>query len=71
MNNQLVESLVQAILTLPAAERALLEAKLFANLPYPTAAELNQLSESSELFEFLQTEPDLYSAIDGEAIEWP
>ena len=70
MNTQLVDSLIQAILALPNAERALLEARLFANLPYPTAAELNQLNRHS-LFEFLQTEPDLYSATDGEAIEWP
>ncbi len=70
MNTQLVDSLIQAILALPNAERALLETKLLANLPYPTVSELGQLNQHG-LFEFLQTEPDLYSATDGEAIEWP
>lgn len=70
MNTQLVDSLVQAILSLSAAERALLEAKLFANLAYPTVSELAQLSQSSGRFDFLESEPDLYSATDGEAIEW-
>jgi hypothetical protein len=58
MNTQLVDSLVRALLALPMPERALLEAKLFANLSYPTASELNQLSESG--FEFLLAELDLY-----------
>ena len=70
MNIQLIDSLVQAILSLPTAERALLEAKLFANLAYPTEIELSQLGQSSGSFDFLQAEPDLYNSTDGEAIEW-
>ncbi|WP_199290296.1 hypothetical protein [Leptolyngbya sp. FACHB-36] len=59
MNTQLVEFLTQAILSLPTEERALLEAQLFANLPYPSHLELSHLTESSQTFDFLYDEPDL------------
>lgn len=68
MNTQLVESLVQVILALPAAERALLEEKLFGNIPYPSTRELVQLAQSGKAFDFLHDEPDLYTLDDGEPI---
>lgn len=70
MNTQLVDSLVQTILSLSAAERALLEAELFANLPYPSRLELADLSDRAGVFDFLYDEPDLYTYEDGEAIQW-
>jgi hypothetical protein len=68
MNTQLVESLVQVILALPSAERRLLEEKLFAAIPYPSAQELMQLTEHGNAFDFLHDEPDLYSLEDGEPV---
>lgn len=67
MNTQLVESLVQVILALPAAERALLEEKLFG-IPYPSTRELAQLAQNGKAFDFLHNEPDLYTQDDGEPI---
>jgi hypothetical protein len=61
MNTQLVDSLVQIILTLPTAERLLLEDKLFGDIPYPSTAEIVKLAENGEVFDFLHNEPDLYN----------
>jgi hypothetical protein len=69
-NTQLVDSLLQVILSLPAAERALLEEKLFANLPYPSTVELAHLSYHTNAFDFLHDEPNLYTEDNGEPIEW-
>jgi hypothetical protein len=71
VNTQLVESLVQVILSLSTAERTLLEEKLFANLPYPSNQEVFYLAEQGGMFDFLNDEPDLYSLEDGEPLEWP
>ena len=68
MNAQLVDSLIQVILSLSAAERALLEEKLLANLSYPSTYELTRLNNDSTAFSFLKDEPDLYTLEDGEAI---
>jgi hypothetical protein len=70
MNTQLVESLVQAIFSLSPDERALLEDRLFGNLPYPSAEELAHLTEQGQAFDFLKDEPDLYTLDDGEPVEW-
>jgi hypothetical protein len=69
MNTQLVESLVQVIDSLSVDERALLEDKLFRNLPYPSNQELAHLAERGQVFEFLKDEPDLYTLNDGEPVE--
>jgi hypothetical protein len=68
MNTQLVDSLVQIILSLPTAERLLLEDKLFGDIPYPSASRIAKLAESSKAFNFLHSEPDLYTLEDGELI---
>ncbi|MBD1839764.1 hypothetical protein H6F78_00935 [Coleofasciculus sp. FACHB-64] len=68
MNTQLVESLVQVILSLPPDERSLLEEKLFSNIPYPSTLELAHLVQSGGAFDFLHNEPDIYTLEDGEAI---
>jgi hypothetical protein len=68
MNTQLVDSLVQIILSLPTAERLLLEDKLFADIPYPSASRIAKLAENSKAFDFLHSEPDLYTLEDGEPI---
>jgi hypothetical protein len=70
MNTQLVESLVQVIFSLSSDERALLEDRLFGNLPYPSPQELVHLTEQGHVFEFLKDEPDLYTLDDGEPVEW-
>ncbi|MDX2229825.1 MAG: hypothetical protein NW220_09320 [Leptolyngbyaceae cyanobacterium bins.349] len=70
MNTQLVESLVQTIHALSAEERALLDAKLYGEMPYPSNSELAHLSEQGTAFDFLKDEPDLYTIADGEAIVW-
>lgn len=68
MNTQLVESLVQVILALPEAERALLEERLLGSIPYPSTRELANFSEKGKAFDFLHNEPDLYILEDGEPI---
>jgi hypothetical protein len=70
MNTQLVESLVQIIFSLSSDERALLEDRLFGELPYPSIGELTHLTEQGQVFEFLKDEPDLYTLNDGEPVEW-
>ena len=66
MNTQLVESIYQVIQSLSEEERLLLEQKLFTNLPYPSQQEIISLAETSNVFKFLNDEPDLYTLEDGE-----
>jgi len=68
MNTQLVESIYQVIQSLSEEERSLLEEKLYTDLPYPSQKEIIALAETSNVFNFLDDEPDLYSLEDGEAI---
>lgn len=70
MNAQLVESIYNMIQSLPDEERSLLEEKLFTNLSYPSQTEINKLSAATNVYDFLNDEPDIYSLEDGEAIEW-
>lgn len=70
MNKQLVESIYQVIKSLSEEERTLLEEKLFTDTPYPTQKELIKLTKASKVFDFLNSEPDLYSLDDGESIKW-
>ena len=68
MNTQLVESIYQMIQSLSDEERSLLEKKLYTDLPYPSPQEITGLAEVSNVFNFLNDEPDLYSLEDGEAV---
>jgi len=68
MNTKLVESLALAIQALSDQERSLLEQKLFFDSSEPSTHNLMQLAEVGGTFRFLQDEPDLYTAEDGEAI---
>ena len=70
VNIQLVESLVQAIRSLSPAEQALLEEKLFSDIPNPSTLELMHLADQGGAFNFWHDEPDLYTIEDGEPIEW-
>lgn len=70
MNVQLVESIYQVIQSLSEQEKSLLKQKLFADIPYPSSKELNNLSELGNVFTFLNNEPNIYSIEDGESIEW-
>jgi hypothetical protein len=68
MNTQLVESIYQVIQSLSDEERLLLEKKLFTDLPYPSQKEIINLAQASNVFDFLNDEPDLYSLKDEELI---
>ncbi|OWY68284.1 hypothetical protein B7486_26845 [cyanobacterium TDX16] len=68
MNTQLVESLIQVILSLSPEERKLLEIKLFWDSSEPTTHEIVKLAQTGGAFNFLADEPDLYSLEDGEPI---
>ena len=68
MNTQLVESIYQLIQSLSDEERLLLEEKLYTNLPYPSPKEIIALAEASNVFDFLNHEPDLYRLEDGEPV---
>ncbi len=68
MNTKLVESLLQAILSLSAEERSLLEEKLFFDLSEASTRDLILLAQTGGAFNFLENEPDIYSLDDGESI---
>ena len=68
MNTQLVESIYQVIQSLSDEERSLLEEKLYANLPYPSQQEIIDLAQTSNVFNFLHDEPDIYTLEDGEPV---
>jgi hypothetical protein len=68
MNTQLIDSLAQVIRALPTEERAALTEKLFFDHTYPTTQEITNLALRSGSFDFLASEPDLYSLEDGEPI---
>lgn len=68
MNTLLVESLVEAIESLPKEERSALEEKLFFDTDYPSDADLVNLALQTDSFDFLEEEPDLYTIQDGEPI---
>ena len=68
MNTQLVESIYQVIQSLSDEERSLLEEKLYANLPYPSQQEIIDLAQTSNVFNFLHDEPEIYGLENGEPI---
>jgi hypothetical protein len=68
MNTQLVESLVSVIRSLSSEERSLLVEELFGERTYPNKSELLILGQNGNSFDFLENEPDLYTAEDGESI---
>ena len=68
MNTQLVESLVSVIRSLSSEERSLLVEELFGERTYPNETELLVLGQNGNSFDFLENEPNLYTAEDGESI---
>lgn len=68
MNLQLVDSLIQIILSLSVDEQLAIADKLLENIPYPSTQELMQLSQSGGCFDFLYDEPDIYTIEDGKPI---
>lgn len=68
MNVQLVDSLIQIILSLSADEQLAIADKLLENIPYASTQELMQLAQSGGCFDFLYDEPDIYTLEDGELI---
>jgi len=68
MNNQLVYSLIQVILSLSKEERHLLGEKLFFESSSSSTGNLMQIAQNGGSFNFLYDEPDLYTLEDGEPI---
>jgi hypothetical protein len=68
MNIKLVNSLVQAIISLSPEERLALEKQLFFNTSEPSIQELIQLAQHSSSYNFLHNEPDIYTINDGKAV---
>ncbi|MEM8722439.1 MAG: hypothetical protein AAGE84_24625 [Cyanobacteria bacterium P01_G01_bin.39] len=68
MNTKLVESIYQVIQSLSQEERSLLEEKLYTNQSYPSQEEIIALAETSNVFNFLHDEPDIYTLEDREVI---
>jgi hypothetical protein len=68
IDTQLVDSLVRVILVLSTAERLLLENKLFGDTLHPPTLEIGKLVKTNPIFDFLYSEPDLYTLADGEPI---
>lgn len=66
MNSQLVESIVQVVLSLSQEERTLLEERLFFSPAEPSTRELMQLAQNSTAFDFLHSEPAIYTLEDGD-----
>ena len=65
---QLVDSLIQVILSLSSNEQALLLDKLWGEIPYPSTTEMMHLADKGGSFEFWQDEPELYTLDDGEPV---
>ena len=68
MNVQLVESLIQVILSLEACEQLAIAGKRLKNLPYPLTQKLAQLGQKGGYFYFLNDELEIYTLKDTEAI---
>ncbi|MFP4009243.1 MAG: hypothetical protein ACLFV6_14755 [Spirulinaceae cyanobacterium] len=71
MNIKLIDSLITIIQSLSPEERELLEQKLFLELSYPSLEEVAALAESGGAFQFLESEPDLYTLEDGQNLYSP
>jgi hypothetical protein len=80
-NIQLVNSIIELIESLPQAEQNLLTQRLFFDssliikadtsekIDYPGLTEVANLAQIGGSFDFLESEPDLYTIDDGEPIE--
>lgn len=68
MNDKLVESIFQVIMSLSKEEQDLLKEKLLFESSEPSTADLMQVAQNSGSFNFLHDEPDLYTLEDGEPI---
>jgi hypothetical protein len=80
-NTQLVSSIIDLIESLPEAEQNLLTQRLFFDssligeadtsqkLDYPRLQEVANLAQVGGSFDFLESEPDLYTIDDGEPVE--
>ncbi|MBD1921384.1 hypothetical protein H6F77_09810 [Microcoleus sp. FACHB-831] len=68
MNDKLVESIYQVIMSLSKEEQDLLKDKLLFEFSQPSTTDLMQVAQNSGSFNFLHDEPDLYTLEDGEPI---
>jgi len=67
-NTKLIDTLIQIINSLSREERILLEENLFFNSSEPSIEDLLNLAQTGNCFDFLASEPDIYSLEDGEPI---
>jgi len=68
MNVQLVESLIQVILSLEAGEQLAIAGKRLKNLPCPLTQKLVQLAQKGGNLNFLNDAPEIYILEYREAI---
>ena len=68
MNVQLVESLIQVILSLAADEQLAILVKILPNTSYPSIRKLVQLAQKGGYFNFLNNKPEIYTLQYREAI---
>ncbi|MEG4857256.1 hypothetical protein QUB75_06050 [Microcoleus sp. K1-B6] len=68
MNVQLVESLIQVILSLEACKQLAIAGKRLKNIPCPLTQKLVQLVLKGGYFNFLNDELEIYTLKDREAI---
>ncbi|QKD82778.1 hypothetical protein HPC62_11805 [Thermoleptolyngbya sichuanensis A183] len=73
MNTQLIDAIIQVIGSLSPEEQAALAEKLFFDCAYPSTSDILTLALRGSSFDFLNfdflnSEPDLYTLDDGEPI---
>jgi hypothetical protein len=80
-NTQLVNSIIELIESLPQPEQILLTQRLFFDsslisevntsekLNYPCLQEVANLAQTGGSFDFLESEPDLYTIDDGDPVQ--
>lgn len=68
MNNNIIEHLVQLLLSLSKEKSLFLEKELLLKYSYPYTPEIMELANRSKTFDFLDDEADLYTLEDGEPV---
>ncbi|MEG4322105.1 MULTISPECIES: hypothetical protein [unclassified Microcoleus] len=67
-NVQLIESLIQVILSLSADEQLATLGKIFKNILYSSTQQLVQRAQKGSSFDLLNRQPQIYTLEDSESI---
>jgi hypothetical protein len=67
-NVQLIESLIQVILSLAADEQLATLGKIFKNILYSSTQQLVQRAQKGSSFDLLNRKPEIYTLEDSESI---